>query len=132
MRVSLDTQNHTIYLALPLDYLTHICSSTCFQSLCYFSYHTIYKHLMLAICKEHKFFIQLFLLLSYVDALWILFCLASVTEDLRIRYHLEKLVTSKSHHPLYAISKEEKYNFHCAKEIIGVLNFILLYFCHSY
>lgn len=66
---------------------------------------------MLAICKEYKFFIQHFLLLSYVGALWILFWLASITEDLRVRYHLEKLFI----HSLQFIKKKK--NFYCAKEI---------------
>lgn len=66
---------------------------------------------MLAICKEYKFFIQHFLLLSYEGALWILFWLASITEDLRVRYHLEKLVI----HSLQFIKKKK--NFYCAKEI---------------
>lgn len=127
MHVSLDTQNHAICLALALDNLARICSSTCYQSLCYFSYCTIYKHLMLALCKEYKCFIQIFLLLSYMGALWILFWLASIPGDLRIRFHLEKWVTSKSHHPLHTISKEEKVFLLCKgnylKDIFTISHF---------
>lgn len=89
------------------------------------------------------FFMQLFLLLSYEGALWILFWLASVTEDLRRRKHLKKWITLKSHLPLYTTSKEEKEFSLCKGSYLKavfnisgwdlfILNFILLYFCHSY
>lgn len=40
--------------------------------------------------------------------LCILFWLATITDGMRVRYHLEKWITSKSHHPLYRISKLAK------------------------